>query len=278
MGINHWIQSGVAVLVLSFSYQAAAHAYQSSVTLPQCGGFVGVDFQGQRVFLKFRDVRNCSIVSVGMRSFKMIKSHGTYSFDYEISRAQRPGDILVHSNSKKTMDRVPLYDQMGNSNTGMVNQPAPIYQPTPAGIETKLDLMNVCQSSFDGSDNESKCLQTSVSRGLDAQIIKACEAHFDGDDNELRCLDVATRADVISSCEQAFDGDENELNCLSLARSPEVVQACEQAFDGDDNELECLRSSGRGHPETTVRVIRQCESQKDGDTEELKCIQMLLSL
>jgi hypothetical protein len=267
------ITSSIVGLFLSFSSLATAHAIQGTRALPQCGGYATVGAHGTGLSLQFKDVRNCSIVSVGAKSMKMTKTPNGYSFFYEISLMDVPAEVLIHSNSRKTMDRIPLYNQDQSITPAVESQ----IQAPSMMTDSKIKLMDICQNAFDGSANEARCLQIAMNRRLDARIIQVCEDAFDGDQNELSCLEIAPSPEIISICEQVFDGDDNELKCLSLAQSVAVVQACENAFDGDQNELECLRYSGRGDSDAVV-LIRKCEEQKNGDAEELECMKMMIGL
>lgn len=193
----------------------------------------------------------------------MNRTNGLYSLAFDLPLLNAPGEILVHSNSRQTLDRIPSE-----------GQPAPEPIPYPEHHREVSGLMDICQDAFDGPTHESECIRIARDRGLRPELIRACEEAFDGDANEMECLRLADRLDVVRACEEAFDGDANEMECLRLADHPDVIRACEEAFDGDPNELACLRATAEGGAGTAA-LIRQCEEQRDGDAAELECIQSL---
>ncbi len=176
-----------------------------------------------------------------------------------------------------------------NANTTQPSVPQPIAppiarppQPIWQNWATDKNVIQACGRTFDGSANESACLDALVRVAYSpAAMISQCERSMDGDENELACVRFAAASlvdpsPIISSCDRAMEGDDNELACAKAAVRARYditpgITACERAMDGDEFELACIRTIARAQKDMSA-TVKECERAMNGDESELACV------
>lgn len=180
--------------------------------------------------------------------------------------------------------------------TGTGGGPAPAPTPVPApppppprpNWAAQPKIMKACGDGYDGSANESACLDVvSKFRYDPSAIIAGCDASMDGDDMELACLRAAGGASfdpsaALAGCDRSMDGDDKELACLRVVADARyhmaaAIAACDAAMDGDDNELLCITAVTRASADP-AETIRACDEAMSGDESELDCVKRGLGL